>query len=101
MSFIQAMQKNDSISRISAQILAFQAWERPWEFRHFVLNQLKEENDAIRFEAIWAITMKLENWNHEDLNICAQKTAEMLQNKLGLTETVASQLANAAASQWK
>lgn len=95
------MQNKDSISRISEQVLAFQAWERPWEFRHFVLSQLSEENDAIRFEAIWAVTMKPENWSQEDLNISAQKTAEMLQNRLGLSELVANQLVNAAAYQWK
>jgi hypothetical protein len=86
---------------LSAIILSFKSWNKPWQFEEYVLQNIKDLNEILFFKEIWSQAIEFENWNSSDLSIGIQTTTLMLEKKFELDNNVAFQIAKAASYNWK
>lgn len=95
------MNEQDPLKNISKAILDFSNTKELVGLEKYVLNNLRDPNEAKLFKDIWATTINFDNWNHSSLQVGFDKTMEILKHKYNLNEKICRFLANRAAYEWK
>jgi hypothetical protein len=95
--------KSDDMQNLNDVVLAFTAWQSPWQFHDHVATNLDlSDTDRTLFEQIWQEALNGHHWQLPDLAQCTRLADEAIRTKFpSITADAASAIADAAAYQWR